>query len=88
MNLELFHRQACPYSAKVREFIHKNELSEEIRFLDIDEDDASREVLVEKTDDEQVPCLMIDGKPLLESDEIITWLEDHLDELQTGETSL
>jgi glutaredoxin len=88
MNLELYHRQTCPHSAKVREFIHENELADEIRFFDIDEDESHREVLVDKTDDEQVPCLMVDGKPMLESDEIIAWLEDHLDELQTGETSL
>ncbi|MBC7384817.1 MAG: glutaredoxin [Cryobacterium sp.] len=82
MTLELFHKQACPYSAKVRDFIHAEQLSEEIPFSDIERDAGKREVLMEKTDDVQVPCLMINGEPLLESDDIIVWLKDHRDEFR------
>lgn len=81
MQLELYHRGPCPFSAKVREFIFENDLESEIDFFDIDEDQGRREKLEELTDDHQVPCLVVDGKPILESDDIIDWLEDHRDRI-------
>lgn len=81
MNLELYHRENCPFSAKVREFIHRHHLAKQIDFLDVDEEPAALEDLIEKTDDEQVPCLVVDGEPILESDDIIDWLEAHEDDI-------
>ncbi len=74
MKLELYHMEQCPYCRKVRNFIEKNNLKSKIKYFDIIEDGAAAERLMEMTNDEQVPCLVIDGKPMLESDDIIQWL--------------
>lgn len=78
MNLELYHRWKCPYSAKVRAEIGKLEVEEQIQFHEIGEDEKAAETLRQLTGKTQVPCLVIDGKPMLESDDIVQWLEDHL----------
>ncbi len=41
--------------------------------------------LEKMTGDDQVPCLMVDREPILESDEIVEWLESHEDELFVGD---
>ena len=81
MNLELFHRENCPYSAKVRNFIAAEGLRPAVAYRDVEEDAMSERILSERTHDTQVPCLMIDGAPLLESDEIISFLREHRGEL-------
>ena len=77
-NLELFHLMACPYSAKVRDFIEKHGLQSRIRYREIHEDERAREELTRMNGDAQVPCLVVDGEPILESDSIIQWLDRHL----------
>jgi glutaredoxin 3 len=78
MKLELFHREACPYSAKVRDYISSHGLKSKIDYKDIEASDANLEKLETLTHDEQVPCLVIDGKPMLESDDIIDWLKENM----------
>ena len=78
MKLELYHFDSCPYCAKVRSFIEKNGLKAKISYFDIHKDQQAEERLMEMNDDDQVPCLVIDGKPLLESDDIIAWLKKNL----------
>ena len=75
MKLELYHRQECPFSAKVRDYIKEHDLKGQITYYDVEEDEDEMKALEELTDDEQVPCLIVDGRPILESDEIIAWLE-------------
>lgn len=81
MNLELFHRASCPYCKKVRNYLAENDLSEFVTYSDVGEDSEKLEELEELTDDHQVPCLVVDGKPLLESDDIIAWFQEHESEL-------
>lgn len=78
MKLELYHRWGCPYSAKVRDFIKANNLEDQLKMIEVDESDNAIEKLMELNNKAQVPCLVIDGEPLLESDEIINWLEENL----------
>lgn len=78
MELILFHRQYCPYSKKVREFIESNNLKSQIQYKDVEEDRDAMERLVKLTGGQQVPCLVIDGRPKLESEKIITWLKENL----------
>ena len=73
MKLELYHLQQCPFSAKVRNYIEENNLKQFIEYKDADDQSVATE-LEELTGKFQVPCLVIDGKPMLESDEIIAWL--------------
>ena len=74
MNLELYYREECPFSQKVLKYIEEKDLNEKIDFHEVDEDLASLEKLEALTDDDQVPCLVVDGKPVLESDDIIEFL--------------
>jgi len=74
-NQVLFHRIGCPFSAKVRDYIEEEGLREDIEYRDIEEDPAAEDELIRLSGDKQVPCLVSNGKPLLESDAIIAWLE-------------
>ncbi len=78
MQLELYHRWHCPYSAKVRNFIEENQLAEQIRFVELGEVAEAEDRLSDLTGKTQVPCLVVDGKPTLESSDIVAWLEQNL----------
>jgi glutaredoxin 3 len=76
--LELYHFESCPYCARVRSYIEKSGMKSQVTFLDVNKDSAAAAKLEELTGDDQVPCLVIDGKPMLESDDIIEWLGANL----------
>jgi glutaredoxin len=75
MKLELYHFEECPYCAKVRSYIEKTGIRTKVAYRDIDLDPHAFDTLMKLTEDDQVPCLVIDGKPMLESDDIIEWLK-------------
>ena len=77
MKLELYHFEGCPYCAKVRNYIDEIGVKSQIQYQDIHKDKSAHDRLIKMNGDEQVPCLVIDGKPMLESDDIISWLKDH-----------
>jgi glutaredoxin 3 len=77
MKLELYHFESCPYCGKVRKTIEELGVKSQVQYFDILKDPSAHERLMKMNDDEQVPCLVVDGKPILESDDIITWLKDH-----------
>ena len=68
----LYHFEGCPYCARVRDYMAKNKIS--IPLKDIHQTPAFREELIKIGGQGQVPCLMIDGKALYESLDIIEWL--------------
>ena len=75
MSLILYHFESCPYCAKVRATV--KELGVELEMRDTREDDKFRDELLELTGRTQVPCLVIDGKPMHESDDIVDWLREN-----------
>jgi glutaredoxin len=77
MKLELYHFDSCPYCKKVRNYIEQNNLKSKIQYFDTLKDESAHARLMKMNGDEQVPCLVIDGKPMLESDDIIDWLKDN-----------
>ncbi len=77
MKLELYHFESCPYCRKVRNYIDQIGVKSQIEYHDILEDKKSHDALMKLNDDEQVPCLVVDGKPILESDDIIAWLKEN-----------
>ena len=77
MKLELIHKWACPYSARVREFIEERGLQDRIAYLEVNETEGAKDRLAQLTGKTQVPCLVADGEPILESREIIQWLEQN-----------
>ncbi len=44
---------------------------------DLESDPGARDALIEIGGKGQVPCLVIDGKPLYESADIVRWFEEH-----------
>jgi glutaredoxin len=78
LNLQLFHKWQCPYSARVRNFIDEHRLGDEIEYVEIHEVEGAGDKLAQMTGKSQVPCLVIDGKPILESSEIVQWLQQNL----------
>ena len=87
MNLQLFHRWQCPYSARVRDFIDEHGLGEKIDYIEITEVEGAEDKLNQMTGASKVPCLVIDGQPMLESTEIVQWLQQNLVNSQGGTPS-
>jgi glutaredoxin len=78
MKLELYHFESCPYCRKVRNYIEQIGVKSQIQYYDILADKSAHDRLMKlNDDDEQVPCLVVDGKPILESDDIIAWLKEN-----------
>lgn len=78
MKLELIHKWACPYSARVRDFIEERGFQDRIAFTEITETEGAKDRLAQLTGKTQVPCLVADGEPILESLDIIQWLDRNL----------
>ena len=76
MELKLYMFETCPYCRKVINEIEK-EGRTDVEFHDIRKNEDDRQTLISVGGKEQVPCLFIDGKPLYESDDIISWLKEH-----------
>ena len=72
--LELYMFDSCMYCQKVLSFCSSAGI--QIPTVDIMADEAARNLLYEKTKSMQVPCLMINNQPLLESDDIIEYLKE------------
>ena len=72
-NLTLYHFIACPYCQRVRDYLTQAGIS--VPMKDTHETPAFREELIKIGGKSQVPCLVIDGKALYESLNIIEWLK-------------
>ena len=84
MTIQLYHRWGCPYSARVRDFIDEHQLGGRIEYVELGEVEGAETKLTELTGRSQVPCLVVDGKPMLESSEITQWLQTNLVNSQSG----
>lgn len=71
-NLELYYRNFCPYSRKVLGYMDEHGITIQTHCLQTEEGAEQR--LVEIGGKAQVPCLVIDGNALYESDDIIAYL--------------
>jgi glutaredoxin 3 len=78
LKLELIHKWQCPYSARVRDFIDEHGLKDKVDFTEIGEAAGARDKLSSLTGKTQVPCLVVDGRPILESADIVQWLQQNL----------
>lgn len=73
--LVLYKYDSCPYCQRVMRTI--DDLGLELERRDTMRDPQARKELVAATGWTQVPCLFIDGQPLLESTDIIEWLRSY-----------
>lgn len=74
-NLVLFYKPSCPYCKKVLTAI--NTADKGIQLKNIQSDKQATHELLRIGGKRQVPCLIIDGKPLYESQAIIEWLSQN-----------
>ena len=74
MELILYQFESCPYCLTVREAIDQFKVPN-VKIRDILEEPKYREELIRLNGTRQVPCLVIDGKPMLESEDIVRFLE-------------
>lgn len=74
--LTLYQFPMCPYCARVLSFIKQKGL--DVPTKDTMSDPAAKAELMQIGGKTQVPCLVIDGKPMYESNDIIVWLDKNL----------
>jgi len=72
--LKMFFKPTCPFCLKVIDYIEINEIKVDLSDIN---DNVNASDLVKIGGKRQVPCLLIDGKPLYESDDIIKWFKSH-----------
>ena len=73
MSLTLYHSAECPYCARVRGHLAEEGIT--VPMKDIHATPAHRDELIKIGGKAQVPCLVIDGKALYESLNIIAWFK-------------
>lgn len=73
--LTLYYMPTCPFCQKVMTYMNKNGI--EVVMRDTLNDPQSRRELLRIGGKTQVPCLVIDGKALYESDDIINWFKEN-----------
>lgn len=71
--LVLYERKSCPFCQKVLQFLEGKNI--DVTLHDITQDLDAKAALVRAGGTGQVPCLLIDGKLLYESDAIIAYFE-------------
>ncbi|NDD67381.1 glutaredoxin [bacterium] len=72
--LVLYYFTECPYCQRVLQVIRDHQISG-IETRNIRENPVNKETLIQIGGKSQVPCLVIDGVPLYESNDIINWLK-------------
>ncbi|MDF2550541.1 MAG: glutaredoxin [Chlamydiales bacterium] len=71
MSLTLYYFAECPYCQKVLRFMKEHKIELEMKNT---REGTWQEELIRIGGKSQVPCLVIDGAPLYESEDIIQWL--------------
>ena len=74
--LALYVMTGCPYCLKVKHFLADNGVT--IPERNISTDTEAEQTLIVVGGKRQVPCLLIDGEPLYESNDIIAWVQKNL----------
>lgn len=74
-DLLLYVKPGCPYCAKVLRYLQEARINIETRNVF---EGSNLEDLLRIGGKNQAPCLIIDGKALYESEDIITFLKKHV----------
>mgnify|MGYP000947690453 CR=1 FL=1 len=75
-DLKFYYMEGCPYCNKVRRYMEKNDIT--VDMVDIHADSQNEKDLISLGGKDQVPMLLIDGKPLYESSDIIAWFKENM----------
>ncbi len=73
--LELYKYDSCPFCQRVMQVIDSENIMVEMK--DIMSNVENLQKLTGDTGRRTVPCLYIDGKPMFESSDIISWLQEN-----------
>ncbi|PCI91974.1 glutaredoxin [Candidatus Aerophobetes bacterium] len=73
--LTLYFKDTCPFCRKVLDYL--DDLKKTVPMKNIKGNPEYSDELEKISGKRQVPCLVIDNDPLLESDAIVLWLEEH-----------
>lgn len=76
-SLVLYYRPTCPFCVRVLKRMKDLGIEDAIVLKNISDDTEAEATLISVGGKRQVPCLFIDGEPLYESGDIVTWLEGH-----------
>ena len=75
MELVLYKFDSCPFCRKVQRFLREYDI--DIPLRDVLFDKEAKTDLLRIGGKTQVPCLIIDGQPLYESNDIIDWFRSN-----------
>ena len=75
MELVLYKFDSCPFCKKVQRFLGEHQIEVPVR--DVLFDKEAKADLLRIGGKTQVPCLIIEGQPLYESNDIIDWFKTH-----------
>jgi glutaredoxin len=81
----LYKFDTCPYCVRV--FRALDGLGVAVAMEDVRTDPAARRALQQATGRTTVPCLFVDGQPLFESSDIVSWLEAYAESTGTQASS-
>ena len=76
-DLVLYYRPTCPFCVRVLKRMKDLGIEDAITLKNISVDADAETALISVGGKRQVPCLFIDGKPLYESSDIVSWIEKH-----------
>lgn len=79
-SLWLYVKSTCPFCLKVLHYLE--DLGKSVPLKETKAHPEYQEELIKLSGKKQVPCLVIDGEPMFESDAIILWIEEHQDFLK------
>lgn len=73
-NHSLYYKKPCPYCTRVLRFMEKNKITLDMRDT---LQPGNQNDLIRVGGKKQVPCLVIDGKAMYESNDIIDYLRQY-----------
>lgn len=71
--------ESCPFCKKVIGVVNRLDIEDKMEIVDINTDKEAEEELIEVGGMRQVPCLFIDGEPMYESSDIVSFLKENFD---------
>ena len=74
-NMTLYYKPTCPYCLKVLAYMEEQDSAMDMRNT---LEPGVADELVQINGKTQVPCLVVDGTPMLESDDIIAYLQGYV----------
>lgn len=80
--LMLYYSPTCPYSKDVLNYL--DSINKTIPMKNVYASEEIKKELIQKGGKKQVPCLLINDKPLYESQAIIEWLSAHKEGLESN----